>query len=677
MKPKDLTTITHLAQRALTEGYRVTPIYEGGALGPYTAGQDYSDLNDPAWRGAVKVGIILDDAVLLDYDGHSADAEGSFIPTLEQLPKVVGVDILPPPAQVGKNGRSVHYLFKLPPGEYKASADGKLMPRIDIKCQNQVMHLSPEKQLKLPSKSALTVAPKKLLDLLSKSGERAYTSFEEHEHALYSDNTGWHSAVIGLTGKMVSRGWSDDEIWDYFNQARPRLAALRPDRVDALYADSIPRGIDSARDKGWTPVVPFEEEEVEKSVWDDWVCITSEEKFYNLANGIKLNEKGFNYQLATENTWVGKVEYSPAKYAIKIAQIPAVVHGIYAPKFGQFFEYQGKSCVNLYLPNMVPKAAKTFTPLYQQLVENMFPDDYKIITQWMAWVVRHPGQKVQWALLLKGVQGDGKTTLANILRKAVGTLNAREVEQREINSNFSAWAPGHCLKILEEVRFSDKNRHAIMDSLKALITNDVITYVGKNKDGMEVLNTANYILLTNHEDALALDDGDRRYGVFFTRHKNREEVKTTLGPFYKAIRDTLELDDGSSARAWLESIDLSDFDPRKAPETTAAKQYMIALGKPEHVDVLETILNNPLPGVHEEVFSVAAVNRAIQEVLCGRPIPHKLMAKTAAALGYEKYPRMVRWNGMPQHIYVKQGLQEISPEIIRLRLNEANSFESG
>jgi len=611
------------------------------------------------------VGIILDDAVLLDYDGHSADAEGSFIPTLEQLPKVVGVDILPPPAQVGKNGRSVHYLFKLPPGEYKASADGKLMPRIDIKCQNQVMHLSPEKQLKLPSKSALTVAPKKLLDLLSKSGERAYTSFEAHEQALYSDNTGWHSAVIGLTGKMVSRGWSDDEIWDYFNQARPRLAALRPDRVDALFADSIPRGIDSARDKGWTPVVPFEEEAEPEMWYDPWVYVTTDDRFYNTNNGLYISTKAFN------NTYLGQQKKPlAATYVLENHLVPVADAAMYAPQFGTQFTYNRKDYVNLYAPWSTPNAAAVFSSVYEEHLKRMFPNDWLTIAQWMSWVVQNPGKKVLWALLLKGVQGDGKSTLGAMLRAAMGTENANEISMDSVKSPFNGWAANSCLGIVEEIRVSGQNRYAIMDKLKPLITNSLIDVVRKGMDGQTVINTVNYLLLTNHEDALPVDAEDRRYGVFFTQwstndevpeaHKNTDHIYQRLGA------------NPGEVKAWLESIDISGFNPNKAPLMTDAKRKMMLQSRPEHVHVLEDALTWHIPGVHKDAFCTSAINNLIREMHLGPELKTSLLTKAAEVLGYVKYEHVIKWKGASHRAYVRKGCNLSNAEIRALWDSQSN-----
>jgi len=60
-------------------GYRVTPVYRTGATQPFSDGQTYPDPSDDCWGGAVQVGVILDDTVLLDYDGNKASVTSPII----------------------------------------------------------------------------------------------------------------------------------------------------------------------------------------------------------------------------------------------------------------------------------------------------------------------------------------------------------------------------------------------------------------------------------------------------------------------------------------------------------------------------------------------------------------------------------------------------------------------
>lgn len=156
------------------QGYRVTPVYKGGSTQPYAKGQTYHDPTAPEWEKAIAVGVVLDDAILLDYDGNKAAGD---IISLNELAPMLGLDDMPQAAQENTDGDSLHFLFKRPEGfQCKASSDGWLR-HIDVKSGNQLMHLKPGKIIndnELPRPEELPAAPQVLLDALaSKSFDAA------------------------------------------------------------------------------------------------------------------------------------------------------------------------------------------------------------------------------------------------------------------------------------------------------------------------------------------------------------------------------------------------------------------------------------------------------------------------------------------------------------------------
>lgn len=156
------------------QGYRVTPVYETGATQPFGAGQTYPDPSASCWARAKYIGVVLDDAMLLDYDGNKASADSPIIP-LEELEDQLGLSALPTPVQRNQPGDSLHFLFQCPAGfskdEYAQSNDGRWITHIDIKWGNQLVILKPHKIISagvLPSKSELPPAPQPLINALYK-----------------------------------------------------------------------------------------------------------------------------------------------------------------------------------------------------------------------------------------------------------------------------------------------------------------------------------------------------------------------------------------------------------------------------------------------------------------------------------------------------------------------------
>lgn len=669
--------VSELAQKAISAGYRVVPIKDGFPTGRFGSGQTYNDLSASEWRNATAVGLVLDQAVLIDYDGNKADEEGDWIIPVDELPRLLGVDIMPTPVQVGSQGRSLHYLFRLPDGvtagvDTKQSADGKLTDHLDIKCGNQLMHIKVGKDLgDLKPVSQLPVVPNKVVEVLQSRGGDG--SYDDAMSSLMRGQSVHHSTRT-IINRLLAQGKSDIEIWSVFAGLRQALEMVRgKERIDLLFNRGIPDLIKSGLEKYPPAPVPFVEEPVEESVWDDWVYVAHEHKFYSRSKRESFKPEAFNSLLALENTMVNGKPKKPADFALGVVGVPKVAFAMYAPAFGEFFTYKGSTCFNTYKEGFVPATASTWSDIYQKHVELLFPNDHKVITQWMAYVVRNAGRKVLWSPLLKGIEGDGKTAIGNMIIAALGQENAHQIDMDSIRSSFNAWAEGACFGIIEEVRVSGQNRHMVMDKLKPLITNTEISITRKGQNPFTALNTMNYLLLTNHEDALALSETDRRYGVFFTQFESREQlpsVKDHYEPLWDAIRTRPD-----AIRGWLMSIDLSDFDPNKAPETTEAKRKMMVNSRSEATALLAEVLELGGLGVHPETFNPTAVNILIEEYRLGRPINNRQLPKAAEELGFVQWPKL-KWEGRACRAYVKKGSGTVtSNDDVRALWSDKHGFE--
>lgn len=651
--PKQLPIISQLAQLAIDAGYRVTPVYASGALGAYKEGQDYSDLNDPAWQGASHVGVILDRAVLLDYDANKEGAEG--IMPLDELSEWVGG--LPEPVQLGSEGLSRHYLFQVPKGwsagNNLSHSKDNFVPFMDLKTGNQVMHLKPHKQMgELLPFYELPVLPHVLLEPLKTEGKELRKGggavLQEAIQRLFTGE-GLHGAALTITNSMAGAGQSEVEIRTFFERHRQAILEARGhERTNSLFNGELTAMIETA-------IVPEVVFEPVVTPWEDWVYVAHDDRFCRLSSSAQLKPAAFNNIKAREDTYVGKRKLTPAKYAIEVANIPTVQYAMYAPQFGRFFTYDNDDCVNTYRPDSVPVAASQWSGLYEKHLRLLFGEDAKIISQWMAWVVRNAGKKVLWALVLKGVEGDGKSLVARMVKAAIGVSNSKEISMADVNSEFTAWAVGKCFGVIEEIRVNGQTRHKVMDKLKPLITNPEIGIIKKGVDGQTVLNTMNYMLLTNHEDALALHEGDRRYGVYFTQFTSREQLPDK--EYYDRLAEAIETKP-DEVRAWLESIDLSDFKPNSAPAMTEAKQQMIRKSRGQSVDTLAEAIAIGGAGVCEEAFSPLHVNHIITAHYLGKTLNSTTMSKAANTLGYERYNKRIKWQGSPTTAYVKKGTRD-------------------
>jgi len=365
------------------------------------------------------------------------------------------------------------------------------------------------------------------------SGTFATKDFGDYWVSLSSSD-----AAAGLGNGKDGYCWGDafdlfvhfDHGGDYEAAVRSYGREIRPEQARAAAI---------ARMSDQSPFQPVQAEKVEElsGGWFDWTYLKARSIFRNIQTGEECKADAFNLAfgaIVPEMPAANGRTYRPtaAKYLLNELQVRQAHDVMYWPKaakFGMFFEHDQISYVNSYLPNKVPKADSGWQshPAWEVVLRHLqqiLPDDWEMMVKWMAHNVQYPGEKILWSPIIKGIPGDGKTTIYRIMMAVMGEKNVREISTQELTSEFNAWAEGACVAVLEEIRIKGHNRYDAMNKLKPVVTNTTVSVVKKGRDGYNIPNCTNYMALTNHEDALALDNDDRRWGVFFTKYQNREEL---------------------------------------------------------------------------------------------------------------------------------------------------------
>lgn len=168
-------------------GYRTSPVNADGKTKPRKNGEDYKDLKD--YVSAEKIAVMLDDVILLDYDGNKEDAKGKIM-SVEELEEKLDLDLvgMPPPFQINDDGDSIHWLFKIPDGvdrntlaskvakrkKATAGGEGNRFPFMDIQWGDRlVVNINPSKTLNLLPPDAWEECPDIIIDELKKNKGRA------------------------------------------------------------------------------------------------------------------------------------------------------------------------------------------------------------------------------------------------------------------------------------------------------------------------------------------------------------------------------------------------------------------------------------------------------------------------------------------------------------------------
>ena len=179
--------------------------------------------------------------------------------------------------------------------------------------------------------------------------------------------------------------------------------------------------------------------------------------------------------------------------------------------------------VNAYFPDPQPSEPGDVTP-FLDLMRRLLPDpnDLATLLAYGASLVQNPGKKFQWAPVLQGTQGNGKTLFATCLEKAVGSKYTHKPSAEQLGGQFNSFIENKLLISVEEVHLQGKRE--LLDTLKPLITNDRIEVEAKGIDKRMIDNYANWIFCTNHRDAILKTRDERRYGIYFTAQQSYEDI---------------------------------------------------------------------------------------------------------------------------------------------------------
>jgi hypothetical protein len=239
---------------------------------------------------------------------------------------------------------------------------------------------------------------------------------------------------------------------------------------------------------------------------------------------------------------------SPSDYALNHLKITTVYDYAYDPSQPTevFFVSGGRKYVNTYCPtypDLAPEHAERAGELFQSHLCHLIaePEYRRTIIDYFASLVQAPGRKIRWAILIQSVEGAGKTYLAEAAKAVLGGEHVKIISGDSIKSGYNEWSFGHQVVVLEEVRVAGTNKYEVMNALKPLITNDFVSVNQKFRDTREVRNISNYLLFSNHHDALALQPGDRRYFVVKSPIQHKRQVlalgENYFPPLYALLRE--------------------------------------------------------------------------------------------------------------------------------------------
>ena len=321
----------------------------------------------------------------------------------------------------------------------------------------------------------------------------------------------------------------------------------------------------------------------------DWYYINTQDKYMNRVERKLYTRSSFNNMYGNMVPDVeGSNKVSAAKHVADHGYIETLYGEAYVPyKDEEVVTLGASKMFNTYNSKSAPMAVP-ITPENEYvilLIRNHIarilcsnPAEARYFIDWLAFLIQYPGLLTECALVLYGIQGTGKTFISNLIRRLLGKVNVKSVRANQISSEYNPWASDHKVVIFEEVRVSGQNRIEVMDNIKEMITNEDVAINRKYMDAYEMPNHTNYVINSNHPDAIPIDsEDDRRFLVFKSRPTSREQLMEMVGDNTRAYFAKLNecLDHVGVFHQFLLEWKISDdFMNRRGSLETAGKKLM-------------------------------------------------------------------------------------------------------
>lgn len=375
-----------------------------------------------------------------------------------------------------------------------------------------------------------------------------------------------------------------------------------------------------------------------------WIYVQSEGVFFNTHTGKSLSSRSFDATYgrellsdedrATGNAFNGKASDT----ALNLYAIPTVYGRMYLPGNDQVVTVQGLDYVNTYSERHVPapktpncaedfKAIKTV----ERHFEILFPVAFErnIVLDYLAFTVQFPAEKINWALLIQGVDGAGKSWMADMMSAVMGGSHTTSVPGDSLKEKYTKFAEGKKLVFIEEVRMHGTNKYEIIDRMKPLVTNRSISIRKMGTDLYEIINVTNYIMFTNYDDALPIDRNDRRYAVLrtaFLTKGNLQRFKDENPDYFERLFEVLTWNI-DVIRDWLLKRQISpDFEEKGHAPDTEAKDLMRETHEgTDDLDRLQQMIDEgDDPEVSDNVLNPGKLRAGGNIILDGRSFGHFL-----------------------------------------------------
>lgn len=229
-------------------------------------------------------------------------------------------------------------------------------------------------------------------------------------------------------------------------------------------------------------------------------------------------------------------------------------------------------------------------------------DSYKYIVSWMAGLFTNTSINKK-ALAMISPPGCGKGTMIEFLEFLLRKTNIyNTVGIASITQKHNTAIQGKRLIVVNEMSSTRDEFKSNFDKIKSYITDPTISIEPKGVNPYQVDNISNYVLFTNHRDAIIVEERDRRYAIF-----EMSDAHINDWDYFKSIREQCFNQEVADA-FYTYLLDLGDdkVSLNRIPNTSLRNE-MINLSKPTPLKFLDYALGDGKEAVWDSETQLPAL----------------------------------------------------------------------
>lgn len=234
---------------------------------------------------------------------------------------------------------------------------------------------------------------------------------------------------------------------------------------------------------------------------------------------------------------------------------------------GAFNHWQGFSVPKFEGPDP-SRGCKLFLKHLRDIICSGNEDRYQYAIRYWAHMVQKPEDKPGVAFVLRGKKGTGKDTVAEYLGEIIRHHYITIANKDQLTGKFNQHQEKCLLLHVQEGFWAGDKRDE--GPLKYLITSRDVMIEPKGLNAFSVKSVLRIFISSNERWVVPASDDERRFFVLNVSDKHRRDHT-----YFAALQAELHGEGPSALLAYLQHLDLSNFEVRNVPDTEALAEQKV------------------------------------------------------------------------------------------------------